>query len=262
MKDLKNTDRWNAEYYRKNSGKQFQTGMDVLNAMQFKEDETVLDIGCGDGRLTAAVAKRIPKGKVLGIDISANMIHEAQKSFCDIPNVSFECIDATKFDAKNRFNRAISFDTFHWIDDQLKALENIYAALKPGGNLYIKMVSSNKIPPIIAAMESAKWCNVLQPSKAHFQGQSPETIRPLLEQCGFVNIDAQTKANESVFKNQQELCDWLMGWVPHATGLTENKAQEFVQDVTQAAKNAPGALVTTGALVTIGYSLHVKAQKL
>ncbi len=252
MKDLKNTDRWNAEYYKSHSGKQFRTGMDVLNAMQFKEDETVLDIGCGDGRLTVEIAKSVPKGKVLGIDISANMINEAQKSFCDIPNVSFECIDATKFDVKNKFDRAISFDTFHWIDDQLKALKNIYAALKSGGTLYIKMISSSK-PPLFNVMEQTKWCNEIR--KAYFQGQSPETIRPLLEQCGFVNIDAQTKAHESVYKNQKEFCDWLMGWVPHATGLTEARAQEFVSDVTQTAKKAPGDLVITG------YSLHVRAQK-
>ncbi|MEI6242240.1 MAG: methyltransferase domain-containing protein [Chlamydiota bacterium] len=254
MKNLKNTDRWNAEYYKKNSSKQFQRGMEVLNAMQFKEDEIVLDVGCGDGRLTFEIAKRIPKGKVLGIDISANMIHEAQKSFSDISNLSFECIDSTKFEAKNRFDRAISFAAFHWIDDQFKALKNIYAALKPGGHLYIEMLTSDKTPAL-KAMESPKWHKVLQSSKAHFQGQSPETIMPLLEKCGFVTNDVQVKAKESVFKNQKEMCDWLMGWIPHGTGLSEDRAQEFVQDITQTAKNAPGDLVF------IGYSLHVSAQK-
>jgi hypothetical protein len=63
------------------------------------------------------------------------------------------------------------------------------------------------------------------------------------------------KGNECVFKNHKALCDWLMGWVPHATGLPEDKAQEFVQDITQAARSC------TGDLVSVGYSLHVKAQK-
>jgi hypothetical protein len=61
----------------------------------------------------------------------------------------------------------------------------------------------------------------------------------MLEQCCFVNIDAQTQANESIFKNQKELSDWLIGWVPHATGLPEDKAQKFVSDVMQNAKKAP-----------------------
>ncbi len=147
--------------------------------MQFKEDERVLDVGCGEGRLTIEIAKRVPKGNVLGIDISANMIREAQKSYCDVPNVSFERIDATKFDMKDKFDRAISFEAFHWIEDQLGALKKIFAALKPGGRLYIVMKTSRK-NPIFEAMESKKWSGVLQKSKAHFQGHSLETIGSLL----------------------------------------------------------------------------------
>jgi len=254
VKDLKNSDRWNAEYYKNNSGKQFQGGMEVINAMQFKEDETVLDVGCGDGRLTVEIAKRIPNGKVLGIDLSANMINDAKKSFCDIPNLSFECIDAIKFDIKNRFDKAVSFSTFHWINDQFAALKNMHEALKPGGSLYIKMMTSNK-NFILDAMKNPKWNSMLQLTKANFYGQSPEGIRLLLERCGFVNIDAHVKKDERVFKDQKELCDWLMGWVPYATGLDEDKALEFLQDVTSWAKDVPGDLVS------VGYSLHVSAQK-
>ncbi len=247
-------DRWNAEYYKKHSGSQFQLGMRVLDSLQFKVDERVLDVGCGEGRLTVEIARRIPKGKILGIDISANMIREAQKTYRDVLNVSFGRIDATEFDIKDVFDRAVSLETFHWIEDQPKALKNIYAALKSGGHLYILMKPSRK-NPIFEAMESKKWSSVLQQSKAYFQGHSPETITPLLERCGFVNIDARIKANECVFKNQKDLCDWLMGWVPYATGLVEDKAQEFVQDTTQAFKNCPGDIVCTQ------YSLHVTAQK-
>jgi len=249
-----NTDRWNAEYYKNNSSNQYLTGMAVLNSIQFKGEETVLDVGCGDGRLTAEIAKRVPNGKVLGIDLSANMIQEAQKTFGNIPNLSFECIDVTKFDAKNKFDLSVSFSTFHWIEKQLDALKSIYIALKPGGQLFIKMTASGK-NQISDVMESAKWRNVLQTSKSHFQAQSPETIRLMLEQCGFVNIDAQTTKNERVYKNQKELCDWLMAWAPNATGLTGNEVQEFVQDVALAAKN------NNGEFVCDGYLLHVKATK-
>ena len=254
MIDLKITDRWNAEYYKNNSDKQFQLGMSVLKSVPFRVNEIVLDVGCGEGRLTTEIAKRIPNGKILGIDISANMIHEAQKSFYDVSNASFECIDATKFDVKNRFDRAISFEAFHWIEDQLKALKNIYESLKPGGYLYILMLPSRK-NPIFEAMESVKWSSEIQSSKAYFQGQSPEAIKLLLEQCGFVDIDAHIEESRRVFKNQKELCEWLMGWVPHATGMDGDRALEFVQDVTHAAKKC------TGELVSSGYSLHIKAQK-
>lgn len=252
MKNLKNTDRWNAEYYKKNSSKQFQRGMEVLNAMQFKEDEIVLDVGCGDGRLTFEIAKRIPKGKVLGIDISANMIHEAQKSFSDISNLSFECIDSTKFEAKNRFDRAISFAAFHWIDDQFKALKNIYAALKPGAKLYIKMLTGNPISRFIdAAQKDPEWASKLKPS--YFGGQTPDTIKPLLTKVGFVDVDAVIKDSPYVFESPKEQSDWMMGWVPYATGLTEEQARNFLD--TWVLKGASGKITTKGR------SLHVIAQK-
>lgn len=245
-------DHWNAGHYKKNSSSQFQLGMSVIDSLQLKIDETVLDVGCGDGRLTAEIAARIFHGTILGIDISANMIQEARQSFCHVPNVSFECIDAIKFSAKNKFDRAISLHAFHWIEDQLRALKNIYSALKPGGHFTILMLPSTK-NPISEVMESPKWSRVLQPHNLH--GQSPETIRLLLDQCGFVNIDACIQVNDRVFKNQKELCDWLTGWVPHATGLAEDKAQELIQDMAKSAKHCDGNLVCAGD------SLHVRALK-
>ena len=80
-------------------------------------------------------------------------------------------------------------------------------------------------------------------------------IALLLAQSGFANIEAHVKANKCVFKNQKDFRDWLMGWVPHATGLAEDEAREFVEDITQAVPNCPGDIVCAQ------YSLHVTAQK-
>lgn len=254
MSKLTNVDRWDADCYKSNSDSQFTIGMGVVTSLHFGADETVLDIGCGDGRLTAEVAKRVFKGTTLGIDISPNMIQEAQKTFGSSPNLSFECIDATKFDTKNRFDRVLSFHTFHWIDDQSTALKKIASALKPAGHLHIVMLPSTS-NPITDVMESPKWASLIQPKKPYFKTQSPATIKALMEEVGFVNIKAEIKRNDRVFKNLKDLHGWLMGWVPHATGLVGEKALELVQDIAQVAEEHDGKLVC------VGDSLHVEAQK-
>lgn len=262
MENLKNSDRWDAGYYKENSNKQFQTGMAVLDKIRFKEDETVLDFGCGDGRLTAEIAKRVPKGTVLGIDISDSMISKAKETYGDsskpsfVANLSFDRISAVDYHAENKFDRVISFDTFHWIDGQQKALENIYAALKPGGNFYLKMLATNPIDRMFSIKTNlkTKWSGEFR--KAYFQERTPEAIKPLLEHCGFVNnIDPYMTADEFRFENQEKLCNWMMAWVPYATGLTEERAREFVHELTQRPKDAPEEIKTKGS------SLHVSAHK-
>ncbi|MCP6756534.1 class I SAM-dependent methyltransferase, partial [Klebsiella pneumoniae] len=71
---------WNAEEYHIHSQAQAYAALELLTSFNFKGDEQVLDIGCGDGKITSAIANSLPNGIILGIDISQTMIEFAQKS--------------------------------------------------------------------------------------------------------------------------------------------------------------------------------------
>jgi SAM-dependent methyltransferase len=70
---------WNAETYHRVSDPQWHWGLAVLNRLRLAGDELALDVGCGTGRLTEVLARRLPRGRVIGVDLSANMLAAARQ---------------------------------------------------------------------------------------------------------------------------------------------------------------------------------------
>ena len=87
---------WAAKDYAKNSQNQYQWAKELIPKLKLKGNETLLDIGCGDGKITAELAKCLPNGRTVGIDSSAQMIKLAQNTFPskDQTNLSFQVMDA------------------------------------------------------------------------------------------------------------------------------------------------------------------------
>src|SRR5687767_2281707 len=82
---------WNATAYNQISALQAAMANEELARLAFKGDERVLDVGCGDGKITAEIATRVPRGAVLGVDPSRNMIEFATSHFAATrPNLRFE----------------------------------------------------------------------------------------------------------------------------------------------------------------------------
>ena len=123
-------DKWNSEYYTEHSDPQEQSALSVLDKIKFKGNESILDIGCGDGRTTAEIASRVPEGSIIGIDQSANMVNAATKTYKNIRNLSFRKADAVNFKPEQQFDIIISFFALHWIADQEKLFKNIKKFIK------------------------------------------------------------------------------------------------------------------------------------
>ena len=117
--------------YRKVSTHQKEWGNKIISEFQFKGNESVLDLGCGDGILTAQFADRLPNGHVIGIDASEGMIAEAGK-ICR-HNLTFMHEDINRLDFNSRFDLVFSNATLHWIKDHHALLERVHRSLKKGG---------------------------------------------------------------------------------------------------------------------------------
>jgi trans-aconitate 2-methyltransferase len=129
---------WNAKLYSECSSLQQAMAADVLQALDLTGSEWVLDVGCGDGRITREIARRVPKGRVVGVDASSNMIALAsQKSR---PNLRFEIADARSLPFGHEFDLVVSFNALHWIHEQDLALSSIHKSLKPGGMAHLRLV--------------------------------------------------------------------------------------------------------------------------
>ena len=80
---VKVMDKWNPEDYHHNSSVQLSWARELITKLDLKGDERILDIGCGDGKITASIASTAPNGSVLGIDSSHEMISFAESKFSD-----------------------------------------------------------------------------------------------------------------------------------------------------------------------------------
>jgi trans-aconitate methyltransferase len=128
--------KWDGNQYLAASKPQFDIAMDYLNQLTIKPDEFILDVGCGSGKNTAEIGRRVPHGQVIGVDSSESMIATAQKEFSS-KNTSFQVMKAQELIFDTCFDRIVSFGTFHWIKDQKAAFEKCAQALRPGGTLHV-----------------------------------------------------------------------------------------------------------------------------
>jgi trans-aconitate methyltransferase len=251
-------DSWNAAYYNKHSQIQYDLGMSIINQLYFKGTESVLDIGCGDGKLTAEIAKRVPRGHIVGVDVSPSMITESAKRFKHFKNMSFALADATTFFTDKRFDYVVSFSTFHWIKDKATTLKHIFNMLKPGGKLAILMRHQESQGRALV-FESATWKPILEAlgEKRFYCDQ--EIMRQLLSQTGFNNIHLQENMVEIPFAHKQEMFDWVKGAVPAATGLQGKMAEQFAWDLAESVcKNRD---IRTGKYIERVPFLYITAQR-
>ena len=136
-------DAWSGADYARHSSLQEEMAAEVLSRLPLRGDEQLLDLGCGDGRLSARIAQRLPQGSVLGVDASADMVAFAQRRFpaADWPNLQFAVADARQLDYASRFDRLVSFNALHWVPQQDLALRGIRRALRPQGRAHLRLVT-------------------------------------------------------------------------------------------------------------------------
>src|SRR6202163_178425 len=126
---------WDAHKYSTNSAVQYRIAMAVLAEHTFNGDEAVLDVGCGDGKITHQLALRVPKGRVVGIDSSESMIRFAKETHAVQATLSFELKDVTNLRYKNEFDVAVSTFCLQWVREKLTAFRGVRNSLRPGGKM-------------------------------------------------------------------------------------------------------------------------------
>jgi trans-aconitate 2-methyltransferase len=181
---------WNASDYHQQSDLQAAMAEEQLARLTLAGDERILDVGCGEGKVTAKIAARVPRGSVLGVDPSRNMIEFAASHFGppDWPNLRFEVGDARNLPFKNEFDLVVSFNALHWVHEQDAVLRSLRAALKPAGRTLLRFVGKGPRQALEDVIEEVRHCerwaghfpDKRQPH-AHF---TPEEYRALAERNG------------------------------------------------------------------------------
>jgi trans-aconitate methyltransferase len=119
------------EKYLQASHHQKDWGNRLIDELDLRGDEVILDLGCGEGLLTAKLASLVPRGGAVGMDSSVSMIAAAKRS--ERPNLTFLCRDIDDLDFHEGFDIVFSNAALHWVKDHDALLHNVHRALKPGG---------------------------------------------------------------------------------------------------------------------------------
>src|SRR5689334_9658803 len=181
---------WNAKEYDRISALQNTMAAEVLSLLELNGNERILDVGCGNGKTTAAIAARVPQGSVLGVDASSDMIDFAKEHWtASHPNLQFATADARHLSFDREFDLVVSFNALHWIPDQAAPLRAIHAAIKPDGRARLRMVCKGQRmsleDTIEMTCESPRWAEFFKDFRDPYLHLTPEQYAGLAQQQGF-----------------------------------------------------------------------------
>lgn len=182
---------WNAPQYARVSGLQEAMADEVLSLLELKGSERVLDLGCGSGKVTARIAERVPRGAVVGVDASSEMIAFASQNFsaAEYPNLRFEVMDICAVPFRQEFDLIVSFNALHWIPKQPKALERVRAAIKQDGRAQLRLVPKGERKSLEDVIEetrrSPRWEGYFAGFRDPYLHLTAVEYQELAEQEGF-----------------------------------------------------------------------------
>lgn len=138
---------WNPGEYSAHGRFVTELGANILEWLDPKPGEEILDLGCGDGVLTAQIAER--GANVLGVDASPEMIDATRNR-----GLPAQVMDATQLTFSRQFDAIFSNAALHWIHDQPALLRGVARALKPGGRFIAEMGGHGNIAAIRVALHA------------------------------------------------------------------------------------------------------------
>jgi trans-aconitate 2-methyltransferase len=127
---------WDAATYDRVSTPQQEWAAEVLERLPLDGDETVLDAGCGSGRVTLAIQERLPRGRVIAVDGSPSMVEKAREALG--PDTEAFVCELTQLELDKPVDVVFSNAVFHWIQDHDALFARMFAALRPGGRLVVQ----------------------------------------------------------------------------------------------------------------------------
>lgn len=181
---------WEAQVYHEVSQPHAGWGADVLDRLELEGNETVLDAGCGSGKVAVQIVPRVPRGHVIGVDGSPAMIEQARRL---LPaEVDLYVQDLTELLLPAPVDVVASSAAFHWIADHDRLFRRIAGALRSGGRLEAQCGGAGNIASVQAAVERLRS---REPWESAFTGWSgpwnfagPEETSERLERAGFVGV--------------------------------------------------------------------------
>jgi trans-aconitate 2-methyltransferase len=223
---------WDGASYDRVSATMEALGLEVLERLELSGEETVLDAGCGSGRITEALLQRLPRGRVIAVDESASMVAAARRRLG--PEADVRVLDLFELELEQPLDAILSTATFHWISDHDRLFRRLHAALRPGGRLVAQCGGEGNID-VLRGRAAAVLAR--DPYAEHFADWRPpwnyagaEQTRERLLAAAFTSAKCWlTPAPRAPEHPREFLSTIVLG--PHVQQLPEGLRERFMDDV-------------------------------
>lgn len=227
---------WDPNDYAQNSGAQQGWAEEFMERLHLTGDERILDIGCGDGKVSAALADRVPDGAVVGIDSSAEMIRFARENHASHgPRLEFEVCDAAALHFENEFDIVFSNAALHWVQDHAAVARGIARALRPGGRVLLSMGGKGNVSEVIAAVQrltkEPPWAPYFEDAFFTYAFHAPEDYQDWLTAAGLDPVRLELAPKDMVH-TREKFTGWIRTtWIRHTQRVPEDRRERFVDEL-------------------------------
>jgi trans-aconitate methyltransferase len=229
---------WDAEDYSKSSPMQKKSGRELIAKLNLQGDERVLDLGCGDGLLAAEIAVLLPRGSVMGVDVSEEMIDFARKTFPPqhYPNLDWKVMDARDLTFDGEFDIVFSNAALHWVSDHLSILRGIKRSLKLGGKAFLQMGGRgshfNFVTVAGSVIGNETWKGYFSDFSYSFGFHDPQEYEAWIRQVGLEPKRVELVARDMVLEGREGVAAWLRTtWLPFTQKIPEDKREQFIYEL-------------------------------
>lgn len=228
---------WNPADYTRHSANQEQWARELLADLTLRPEDSVLDIGCGDGRITAAIAEQVPEGRVIGVDSSADMIAHAQAHHSR-PNLAFRQVDARTLPFESEFSAVFSNAALHWVRDPRPVLAGIARALRPGGRCRMEMGGRGSAAALIATFEAVagdpEWRDSFAGFESTYGFHDAESYRRWLREAGLEPGRVELIGKDMAHASLEAFVGWLRtAWHPYTSRVSAGRRERFIEVVAE-----------------------------
>ena len=244
---------WNSDVYHRLSGPQVSWGKKVLFRLKLRGDELALDAGCGTGRLTAELLEALPQGRVVGIDLSQNMLRTAREHLAGdfATRLNLVVSDLLRLPLKRVFDVVVSTAAFHWVLNHDQLFRNLHDVLRPGGWLEAQCGGG---PDISRLRDRANALAATPKFARYFSGfrepwlfEDAEGAAITLQRAGFVEVETSVEAAPTILDDAAHYNEFVRNIVlrRHLENIpTKEERNDFMAILTeQAAQDDPPFLL-------------------